>query len=280
MIASLRGRLAEVDADGLIIEVWRRRLARPRLGGRARAARDIRRRCSCRPSSGARGRAHALRFASQRERGLVHPAARRLGARPGESARAALGALQSTRCSAASRRATCAARIVSGIGKRTAERIVVELREELGAAALEAVEAGGASAPRPTTRTSRRATRSSRSASPCARPRPRWPTPRAAPSSASRSGSPRCGAGARYERGRAPRRCRGVARRRGRDRPLAAAAPARRVRRPGGRARASRDRARSRQGARRAIDHVLLAGPPGSASRRSRTSWPPRWIRG
>jgi Holliday junction DNA helicase RuvA len=36
---------------------------------------------------------------------------------------------------------------VSGIGKRTAERIVVELRDKLGAAALEAVEAGGASAP-------------------------------------------------------------------------------------------------------------------------------------
>ena len=34
-----------------------------------------------------------------------------------------------------------------GIGKRTAERIVVELRDKLGAAALEAVEAGGASAP-------------------------------------------------------------------------------------------------------------------------------------
>jgi Holliday junction DNA helicase RuvA len=37
---------------------------------------------------------------------------------------------------------------VSGIGKRTAERIVVELRDKLGAAALEAVAAGdGASAP-------------------------------------------------------------------------------------------------------------------------------------
>jgi Holliday junction DNA helicase RuvA len=37
---------------------------------------------------------------------------------------------------------------VSGIGKRTAERIVVELRDKLGAAALEAVETGtGAGAP-------------------------------------------------------------------------------------------------------------------------------------
>jgi Holliday junction DNA helicase RuvA len=36
---------------------------------------------------------------------------------------------------------------VSGIGKRTAERIVVELRDKLGAAALESVAADGAPAP-------------------------------------------------------------------------------------------------------------------------------------
>ena len=65
---------------------------------------------------------------------------------------------------------------ISGIGKRTAERIVVELRDKLGAVALESVSAGSARrAGAPTTRTCRRATRSSRSASPCRRPRPRWP---------------------------------------------------------------------------------------------------------
>jgi holliday junction DNA helicase RuvA len=36
---------------------------------------------------------------------------------------------------------------VSGIGKRTAERIVVELRDKLGAVALEAVASGGAATP-------------------------------------------------------------------------------------------------------------------------------------
>jgi Holliday junction DNA helicase RuvA len=36
---------------------------------------------------------------------------------------------------------------VSGIGKRTAERIVVELRDKLGAAALEAVAAGDGASP-------------------------------------------------------------------------------------------------------------------------------------
>ena len=38
---------------------------------------------------------------------------------------------------------------VSGIGKRTAERIVVELRDKLGAAALESVAGDGAAAPVP-----------------------------------------------------------------------------------------------------------------------------------
>ena len=124
---------------------------------------------------------------------------------------------------------------VPGVGKRTAERIVVELREKV------VPDGGGEPAFVVTRGDDPRRTRARRPASSSASRRPR-PT--------------RCSAGrGRERRGAAPERAAGGApmtdeprihtpqpgaARRGRARALAAAAPARRVHRPGGGARAAR----------------------------------------
>ena len=155
---------------------------------------------------------------------------------------------------------------IPGIGKKTAERIVLELKEKLG---TEDVTPISAAPRRPADGTLSRATRSSSSATPCSRRSRR--SPRSIPTCRPRSA---CGSALRQARmSSASRRRRSLSRRGGGARALAAAAPARRVRRPGARQGAARDRARGREGARRgARPRPARRAARASARRRSRTS--------
>jgi holliday junction DNA helicase RuvA len=148
VIASVAGRLLEADADGLVIEVGGVGL---RVHASAAAARDAQ------ATPGAvRLQTHLVvredaltlyGFASQRERWLFVALLGVSGLGPSKSLALLSGYPTDTlqRAIAAGDLALLAS--VSGIGKRTAERIVVELRDKLGAVALESVASGGAATP-------------------------------------------------------------------------------------------------------------------------------------
>jgi Holliday junction DNA helicase RuvA len=88
-------------------------------------------------------------FATQRERGLFVALLGVSGLGPSKALALLSGYPADTlqRAIAAADLALLAS--VSGIGKRTAERIVVELRDKLGAAALETAPSGGSTAAAP-----------------------------------------------------------------------------------------------------------------------------------
>ncbi len=148
VIASVAGRLLEADADGLVIEVGGVGL---RVHASAAAARDA----QATPEA-VRLQTHLVvredaltlyGFASQRERWLFVALLGVSGLGPSKALALLSGYPTDTlqRAIAAGDLALLAS--VSGIGKRTAERIVVELRDKLGAVALESVASGGAAAP-------------------------------------------------------------------------------------------------------------------------------------
>src|SRR4029078_8664625 len=87
-------------------------------------------------------------FATQRERGLFVALLGVSGLGPAKALALLSGYPVDTLQRVIARGDLALLASVSGVGKRTPERIVVELRDKLGAAALEAVAAGdGASAP-------------------------------------------------------------------------------------------------------------------------------------
>ena len=177
MIASLSGRLAEDDAEGLVVEVGGIGLRVYASAAAARLAREQPQAVKLQTHLVVREDALTLYgFASQRERGLFVALLGVSGLGPAKALALLSGYPVDTLQRGIATGDLALLASVSGIGKRTAERIVVELRDKLGAAALEAV--GRATARRrrqPTIRTCRRATRWSRSASRSPRPRPRSP---------------------------------------------------------------------------------------------------------
>jgi Holliday junction DNA helicase RuvA len=145
VIASLAGRLVEADADGLVVEVGGVGLRVHASAAAARAARDQPQAVQLQTHLVVREDALTLYgFASQRERWLFVALLGVSGLGPAKALALLSGYPVDTlqRGIASGDLALLAS--VSGIGKRTAERIVVELRDKLGAAALEAVGAGGA----------------------------------------------------------------------------------------------------------------------------------------
>jgi Holliday junction DNA helicase RuvA len=150
VIASLAGRLVEEDADGLVVEVGGVGL---RVHASAAAARA------------ARGQPHAVQlqthlvvredaltlygFATRRERWLFVALLGVSGLGPAKSLALLSGYPVDTLQRGIAAGDTALLASISGIGKRTAERIVVELRDKLGAAALETVPVAAAGAPVP-----------------------------------------------------------------------------------------------------------------------------------
>jgi Holliday junction DNA helicase RuvA len=150
VIASLSGRLAEADADGLVVEVGGVGLRVHASAAAARAARDHPQAVQLHTHLVVREDALTLYgFASQRERGLFVALLGVSGLGPAKALALLSGYPVDTLQRGIATGDLALLASVSGIGKRTAERIVVELRDKLGAAALEAVEAGGASASSP-----------------------------------------------------------------------------------------------------------------------------------
>ena len=150
MIASVAGRLLEADADGLVIEVGGVGLRVHASAAAARAAQETPGAVRLQTHLVVREDALTLYgFASQRERGLFVALLGVSGLGPSKALALLSGYPPDTlqRAIAAADLALLAS--VSGIGKRTAERIVVELRDKLGAVALEAVPSGGAAAAAP-----------------------------------------------------------------------------------------------------------------------------------
>jgi Holliday junction DNA helicase RuvA len=147
MIASLSGRLLEADADGLVVEVGGvglRVLASAEAARTARGAPD-----AVRLHTHLVVREDALTlygFASARERTLFVALLAVSGLGPSKALALLSGYPVDTLQRAIALGDLALLASVSGIGKRTAERIVVELRDKLGAAALESAP-GGAQAP-------------------------------------------------------------------------------------------------------------------------------------
>jgi Holliday junction DNA helicase RuvA len=150
VIASVAGRLLEADADGLVIEVGGVGLRVHASAAAARAAQETPEAVRLQTHLVVREDALTLYgFASQRERGLFVALLGVSGLGPSKALALLSGYPPDTlqRAIAAADLALLAS--VSGIGKRTAERIVVELRDKLGAAVLESVPSGGGTAPAP-----------------------------------------------------------------------------------------------------------------------------------
>jgi holliday junction DNA helicase RuvA len=150
VIASVAGRLLEADADGLVIEVGGVGLRVHASAAAARAAQETPEAVRLQTHLVVREDALTLYgFASQRERWLFVALLGVSGLGPSKALALLSGYPADTlqRAIAAGDLALLAS--VSGIGKRTAERIVVELRDKLGAAALEAAPSGGSTAPAP-----------------------------------------------------------------------------------------------------------------------------------
>ena len=270
------GRAARVIA--LVARRGRRAPRRPRRGRAAAASatgsRSPPRRCATCPPAGKPVTLHAhlivrddaLRALRLRHRGGARPvpdAARRPGRRAEGRARGALRRPAARAGRARSPPATPrASRRCPGIGKRTAERIIVELREKVGAARPDEPAIVVAARRRPARARARRPARLGYTP-----PRPRScstaPRARRAEELHRRT---RCGAARAVSiRRPAPTASRRRTRcRRGRARPLAAPAAPRGLRRPGRRcASSSPSRSRPPPRAASALDHVLLAGPPG-----------------
>ena len=151
MIASVAGRLLEADADGLVVEVGGVGLRIHASAAAARTAQESPAAVRLQTHLVVREDALTLYgFASQRERWLFVALLGVSGLGPSKALALLSGYPTDTlqRAIAAGDLALLAS--VSGIGKRTAERIVVELRDKLGAVALEAATAaGGNGAPAP-----------------------------------------------------------------------------------------------------------------------------------
>ena len=145
MIASVAGRLLEADADGLVVEVGGVGLRVHASAAAARAAHETPAAVRLQTHLVVREDALTLYgFASHRERWLFVALLGVSGLGPSKALALLSGYPTDTlqRAIAAADLALLAS--VSGIGKRTAERIVVELRDKLGAVALEAAASGGA----------------------------------------------------------------------------------------------------------------------------------------
>jgi Holliday junction DNA helicase RuvA len=144
VIASVSGRLLEADADGLVVEVGGVGLRIHASAAAARAAQEAPAAVRLQTHLVVREDALTLYgFASQRERWLFVALLGVSGLGPSKALALLSGYPADTlqRAIAAGDLALLAS--VSGIGKRTAERIVVELRDKLGAVALESVQSGG-----------------------------------------------------------------------------------------------------------------------------------------
>jgi holliday junction DNA helicase RuvA len=151
VIASVAGRLVEADADGLVVEVGGVGLRVHASAAAVRAARDQPEAVRLHTHLVVREDALTLYgFAGQRERGLFVALLGVSGLGPAKALALLSGYPVDTLQRGIATGDLALLASVSGIGKRTAERIVVELRDKLGAAALEtAPVADGATAPAP-----------------------------------------------------------------------------------------------------------------------------------
>ncbi|MDX6619439.1 MAG: holliday junction helicase RuvA [Gaiellales bacterium] len=148
MIASVAGRLLEADSDGLVIEVGGVGLRVHASAAATRAAQAAPQAVQLQTHLVVREDALTLYgFASERERWLFVALLGVSGLGPSKALALLSGYPTDTLQRAIASGDLALLASVSGIGKRTAERIVVELRDKLGAVALEVVASGGAAAP-------------------------------------------------------------------------------------------------------------------------------------
>jgi Holliday junction DNA helicase RuvA len=148
VIASVAGRLLEADSDGLVIEVGGVGLRVHASAAATRAAQAAPQAVQLQTHLVVREDALTLYgFASQRERWLFVALLGVSGLGPSKALALLSGYPTDTLQRAIASGDLALLASVSGIGKRTAERIVVELRDKLGAVALEVVASGGAAAP-------------------------------------------------------------------------------------------------------------------------------------
>jgi holliday junction DNA helicase RuvA len=143
VIASLTGRLAEDDAEGLVVEVGGIGLRVNASAAASRLAREQPQAVKLQTYLVVREDALTLYgFATQRERGLFVSLLGVSGLGPAKALALLSGYPVDTLQRGIATGDLALLASVSGIGKRTAERIVVELRDKLGAAALETVTTG------------------------------------------------------------------------------------------------------------------------------------------
>jgi Holliday junction DNA helicase RuvA len=148
VIASVAGRLLEADSDGLVIEVGGVGLRVHASAAATRAAQAAPQAVQLQTHLVVREDALTLYgFASERERWLFVALLGVSGLGPSKALALLSGYPTDTLQRAIASGDLALLASVSGIGKRTAERIVVELRDKLGAVALEVVASGGAAAP-------------------------------------------------------------------------------------------------------------------------------------
>ncbi|HEY3614848.1 MAG TPA: Holliday junction branch migration protein RuvA [Gaiellales bacterium] len=147
MIASVAGRLLEADADGLVVEVGGVGLRIHASAAAARSAQETPAAVRLQTHLVVREDALTLYgFASGRERWLFVALLGVSGLGPSKALALLSGYPTDTLQRAIASGDLALLASVSGIGKRTAERIVVELRDKLGAVALETATTGGAGA--------------------------------------------------------------------------------------------------------------------------------------
>jgi holliday junction DNA helicase RuvA len=150
VIASVAGRLLEADADGLVVEVGGVGLRVHASSAAVRAAREQPEAVRLHTHLVVREDALTLYgFAGGRERSLFVALLGVSGLGPSKALALLSGYPVETLQRAIATGDLALLASVSGIGKRTAERIVVELRDKLGAAALETPAADGSTAPLP-----------------------------------------------------------------------------------------------------------------------------------
>jgi Holliday junction DNA helicase RuvA len=148
VIASLTGSLVEEDGDGLVVAVGGVGLRVHASAAAVRAARDRPQEVRLQTHLVVREDALTLYgFATGRERSLFVALLGVSGLGPSKSLALLSGYPVDTLQRGIAAGDTALLASISGIGKRTAERIVVELRDKLGAVALESVSAGAAGAP-------------------------------------------------------------------------------------------------------------------------------------
>ncbi|HET6174248.1 MAG TPA: Holliday junction branch migration protein RuvA [Gaiellales bacterium] len=149
MIASVSGRLVDADAEGLVVEVGGVGLRVHASAAAVRVAREHPQAVQLQTHLVVREDALTLYgFASQRERGLFVALLGVSGLGPSKALALLSGYPVDTLQRGIATGDLALLASVSGIGKRTAERIVVELRDKLGAAPLETfVAADGTTAP-------------------------------------------------------------------------------------------------------------------------------------